>query len=264
MVDHIANDVGGFKAIGQLNISATAKYVGSVISATGITAAAEIVAITGLPRSTVYRALAEFFASDGASLMRPTGKTAPCLTRPTSENPTRPTDGNATENSVSLVPPVGHSLACADIDSRATKELPSEVLCYEDIISPSSVPPKPKQLPSAKPRASAQRGSRLSPDWTLPEDWRQWSLMNFVHASDAMVAAEADQFRDFWISKTGNSATKLDWQATWRNWCRNSKTLGAVPRSQPINTGRMAWDEQKAAKRAQFLAMARGEVSNVQ
>ena len=217
MVDHIANDVGGFKAIGQLDISATAKYVGSVIIATGITAATEIVAITGLPRSTVYRALAEFFASDGGSLISPTSGTAPCITRPTSENPTCLTDENVTENSVSLVPPVGQRLACADIDSRATKELPSEVLCYEDTNTPSSVPPKPKQLPSAKPRASAQRGPRLSPDWTLPEDWRQWSLMNFAHASETMIAAEADQFRDFWISKTGNSATKLDWQATWRN-----------------------------------------------
>jgi hypothetical protein len=29
------------------------------------------------------------------------------------------------------------------------------------------------------------------------------------------------KFRDFWRAKTGAAATKRDWDATWRNWCRN-------------------------------------------
>ena len=250
-----------FRAIGALPISATAKYIASVIVALGTQDASEIIAITGLPRSTVYRAMAEFFTSGGDSLI--------CLTRPTSEIPTRPTDGNCSEKPVSLVPPVRQTMpeisrVRPDIDSRATKELPSEVLCYEDIITPSSVPPKRKDLPSAQRRACKPKGSRLKPDWELPDDWRQWARMNFAHASDAMVTDEAEKFRDYWIAKTGNAATKLDWQATWRNWCRNSKTIGIVNRpQQPINSGRMAWDEQKAAKRAEFLRLARGE-ANVQ
>lgn len=100
---------------------------------------------------------------------------------------------------------------------------------------------------SAEPIASKPKGTRLSPEWKLPDDWRQWTRLSFAHATDAMVSAEADQFRDFWISKAGKEAAKLDWQATWRNWCRNSKNLSGLPRaSRPINTGRMAWDEHKA------------------
>ena len=30
-------------------------------------------------------------------------------------------------------------------------------------------------------------------------------------------------FRDYWISKTGATATKKDWPATWKRWCRRSE-----------------------------------------
>lgn len=129
----MAHNDDGFRAVGALPISATAKYIGSVIVATGTSVAAEIVAITGLPRSTVYRCMVEFFANGGDSLIR--------LTRPTSENPTCPTDGNCDEKTVSLVPPVRqttpeNSHAHASIASRATNELPSEVTLNEDINTP--------------------------------------------------------------------------------------------------------------------------------
>ena len=99
---------------------------------------------------------------------------------------------------------------------------------------------------TAEPSACKPRATRLGSDWKLPDDWRQWARINFVSATDAMVSAEADQFRDFWISKAGREAAKLDWEATWRNWCRNSRTLGITPKGLPINNGRMAWDEKKA------------------
>lgn len=31
------------------------------------------------------------------------------------------------------------------------------------------------------------------------------------------------QFRDYWIAKTGAGATKKDWLATWRTWCRRAE-----------------------------------------
>ncbi|ENN94010.1 DUF1376 domain-containing protein [Bartonella vinsonii] len=37
------------------------------------------------------------------------------------------------------------------------------------------------------------------------------------------VKVEIAKFRDYWKAKTGKDATKIDWQATWRNWIRNSK-----------------------------------------
>jgi hypothetical protein len=131
------------------------------------------------------------------------------------------------------------SRAPASMASGATKELPSEVVIPQKLDSPSSVPPKPKAQP---------RGARLCADWTLPDDWRQWARIHFAHASDAMVDLEADKFRDFWHAKAGQAAAKLDWAATWRNWCRTA--FAAKPSSQPINWGRASWEEQKAAKHA--------------
>ena len=30
----------------------------------------------------------------------------------------------------------------------------------------------------------------------------------------------AAKFRDHWISQPGQRGVKVDWLATWRNWCR--------------------------------------------
>ena len=67
---------------------------------------------------------------------------------------------------------------------------------------PSPLPPSstPKPLERA-------RGSRLPPDWKPEGSFDQ---------------GELDRFRDYWIAKAGKDGIKLDWQATWRNWCRNS------------------------------------------
>lgn len=62
------------------------------------------------------------------------------------------------------------------------------------------------------------RGSRLSSDWFLPKDWGEWAVSE--GCSVDMIRSEADKFRDYWVSKAGSSATKVDWQATWRNWIR--------------------------------------------
>ena len=66
------------------------------------------------------------------------------------------------------------------------------------------------------------RGTRLSKDWNLPKDWGDWAIREGW--SDSVIRTEADKFRDYWISKAGKDATKLDWGATWRNWMRNSKS----------------------------------------
>jgi hypothetical protein len=39
---------------------------------------------------------------------------------------------------------------------------------------------------------------------------------------DAQKVAEC--FRDHWLSKAGKDARKVDWSATWRNWCREDKS----------------------------------------
>jgi uncharacterized protein YdaU (DUF1376 family) len=74
----------------------------------------------------------------------------------------------------------------------------------------------------AAPKGSA-KARRLSVDWVLPKEWGVWSLEN-MNWDTTTVRFEADKFKDFWMAKAGRDAAKADWYATWRNWCRNSKT----------------------------------------
>lgn len=66
--------------------------------------------------------------------------------------------------------------------------------------------------------ANDPRGSRLSRDWQLPDDWREWA--EHLGMPPPLIANEADKFRDFWIGKPGAAGRKSDWAGTWRNWCR--------------------------------------------
>jgi hypothetical protein len=75
---------------------------------------------------------------------------------------------------------------------------------------------------SSAAKASAKRGSRLPDDWKLPKAWGQWALAEFGGWTAETVRLEAAKFADYWHAKAGNDAAKLDWSATWRNWCRNA------------------------------------------
>jgi hypothetical protein len=81
-----------------------------------------------------------------------------------------------------------------------------------------TLPPIIPQTPSPTPET--KRASRLSTEWVLPVKWGRWAVDQGY--SEATVRLESDKFRDFWCSKSGKDATKVDWEATWRNWMRNS------------------------------------------
>jgi uncharacterized protein YdaU (DUF1376 family) len=68
----------------------------------------------------------------------------------------------------------------------------------------------------------AAKAKRLSPEWQLPSKWGQWSLEN-MSWDEQTTRVEGEKFKDYWTAKAGKDACKLDWEATWRNWCRNAK-----------------------------------------
>ena len=71
------------------------------------------------------------------------------------------------------------------------------------------------------PEASAaMRGKRLDPLWMLPKAWGEWAMQKFQGIAERDVVEEAEQFRDYWISIPGSRGVKLNWEATWRNRCR--------------------------------------------
>lgn len=88
------------------------------------------------------------------------------------------------------------------------------------VAKPKQPEPEP-DIEKREAKASPKKGSRLSSDWKLPREWGGWALSQGW--PEPMIREEAEKFRDYWIARTGKEATKLDWQATWRNWMRNSK-----------------------------------------
>lgn len=68
---------------------------------------------------------------------------------------------------------------------------------------------------------SRSRASRLPKDWTLPDNWKAWALEAKPQWDSTFVLETADRFRDYWIASPKGS--KLDWEATWRNWVRSTK-----------------------------------------
>lgn len=99
--------------------------------------------------------------------------------------------------------------------------------------------------PPAQPAAAtkAVRGSRLPDDWQLPKAWGEWALQEKPGWTADDVRRCADKFRDHWLSATGRTATKADWQATWRNWVRNEQ--GPPARASPQFDARSA-DRKRA------------------
>ena len=77
-----------------------------------------------------------------------------------------------------------------------------------------------KALPGPK-REASPRGTRLPLDWRLPDDWKAYAIEQRKWEPEE-VEKEAASFADYWHSKAGQGAVKLDWRKTWINWVRNS------------------------------------------
>ena len=71
-----------------------------------------------------------------------------------------------------------------------------------------------------KVSSKEKRASRLSADWVPSESDRNSALDMGLNWEQ--IDNETDRFRDYWIAKAGRDATKCDWAATWRNWCRSA------------------------------------------
>jgi hypothetical protein len=60
------------------------------------------------------------------------------------------------------------------------------------------------------------RGSRLASDWHPSPSEIAFALDRGMPR--VRINTEIEKFRNYWIAKSGASAIKRDWSATWRNW----------------------------------------------
>lgn len=98
-----------------------------------------------------------------------------------------------------------------------------------DVKEKSSLPPLAADNPTPEnpdpPPIRSPRGTRLPDGWSLTSELAGIGRAARANAKLPPVdlQLEADRFADFWRSKSGRDATKLDWTAAWRNWVRNAK-----------------------------------------
>lgn len=94
--------------------------------------------------------------------------------------------------------------------------------------SPTATPPT---------EGASSNGTRLPAGWTLPNEWRDWTISERPTMTKKEIDLEAEKFADYWRGKAGANARKADWFATWRNWIRNmnSHQAGKPRRPTPEN-----------------------------
>lgn len=102
--------------------------------------------------------------------------------------------------------------------------IPSSLI-PDSLISDSDAP----AVASGAERAPSSRGSRLPNDWELPGEWLDWALAEHPHWGPQTVHGIAAKFGRYWRAKAGKDATKLDWLATWQNWCTSDITQREHP-----------------------------------
>ena len=98
------------------------------------------------------------------------------------------------------------------VDTDAAQALP-----------PTETPQPPEKAQSAEPAIPIETGraTRLKIK-ELPQEWLEWAMLDRKW-DEIRTRVVWERFKDFWIAKSGRDATKLDWRATWRNWCRNER-----------------------------------------
>jgi hypothetical protein len=92
------------------------------------------------------------------------------------------------------------------------------------LLIPSTLIPVESEKPKVKKDTNA---TRLPNDWTLPDAYRDYCLVKRPELNPDDVA---EVFRNYWVSKSGADARKLDWKATWCNWVLRQE----VPKSSNV------------------------------
>lgn len=88
-----------------------------------------------------------------------------------------------------------------------------------DSLNPDSL--NPESSTSGRGRAT-----RLPRDWKPTAEQTRWAAREMGGIEPTRVDRIAESFRDYWVAKPGRDGTKLDWDATWRNWIRREGERG--------------------------------------
>lgn len=84
--------------------------------------------------------------------------------------------------------------------------------------------------PAKRGKRSAQRGTRISEDFQPTPAMVAWAREKAPHVDGRR---ETEKFVNYWLSKPGQTALKLDWPRTWQNWLLEAEDRTPQARSVP-------------------------------
>jgi len=84
-------------------------------------------------------------------------------------------------------------------------------------------------------RKAKALASRLPKNWSPSQAQLDWALKAQPTWDEQHVAKVAESFRDYWLSRPGQGATKLDWDLTWHNWVRRESPRKSRTDGQRLN-----------------------------
>lgn len=101
-----------------------------------------------------------------------------------------------------------------DVDTDVATAYPTE---SQRRVNPSPSPsPEEEKEGSLRDPKKAPQGCRLPDDWTPGERGKEFAV-----ALGLEPQALFNEFRDYWMALPGQRGRKTDWDATWRNRCRD-------------------------------------------
>ena len=70
-----------------------------------------------------------------------------------------------------------------------------------------------------------------------------------------MRKSVADTFKDYWINKSGSTAVKTDWFATWRNWVRRQEVRRIDKQASTLNAALSVFKPQYIAEQTAHIKL---------
>jgi hypothetical protein len=96
-----------------------------------------------------------------------------------------------------------------------------------------------------------KRGSRISESFAVDEAMRVWAAVN---APSVDVVSETETFKEYWGSKAGRDAVKVNWRLTWQSWMRRQHGWNVDRGWKPAASVGNASDELLAEQKAAWCA----------
>ena len=130
---------------------------------------------------------------------------------------------------------------------RHASEIPPQK--QETAIEDDGQLPIEVEEPTPKPKQKTVKAKRST---TIPADWQpNDACLAYAreHYPSMPVSTEAENFRDYYL---GTGTKRIDWDATWRTWCRKGNTIakGAWARPSAPGTIQAAQADSNSAERS--------------